>query len=366
MIVNSSRGGGSKDTWVLEIGERHSRRRHGACTPRASARPARPALRRLDQPASSNSSSGRMLARIAQELFWLGRNLARAEHTSRMLDGVFQAGLQGRPEDPSASASVWARSRSWAPARRAAPTAATRCSTADADPTTPPRSSRASRGRAKARARARRHLRRDVGGDQHHALGLRDGDFARRSQTGPYGVYQDVKERSALFWGLTAGRCCATRRARSWSPAGGSSPPTWSCGCCASRCRPGRRASRPTARRWPAAGRRRLPSLPPRGARAAQRRPGRALPALRARLPGLRRCLGRRGPWRPGRADAAPRSSEPVLRLSRLSADLEFRRARPPPTWIPAEEVQSELGLVDADIAQRYFGGAAARIGDPP
>ncbi|MEA2273749.1 MAG: hypothetical protein QOI98_2457, partial [Solirubrobacteraceae bacterium] len=43
-----------------------------------------------------------MLARIAQELFWLGRNLARAEQTSRLLDGVFQADLQGRPEDPSA------------------------------------------------------------------------------------------------------------------------------------------------------------------------------------------------------------------------------------------------------------------------
>ena len=42
-----------------------------------------------------------MLARIAHELFWLGRNLARAEHTARMLDGVFQASLQGRPDDPA-------------------------------------------------------------------------------------------------------------------------------------------------------------------------------------------------------------------------------------------------------------------------
>ena len=50
---------------------------------------------------SSSSSSSLMLARIAHELFWLGRNLARAEHTARMLDGVFQADLQGRPEDPT-------------------------------------------------------------------------------------------------------------------------------------------------------------------------------------------------------------------------------------------------------------------------
>ena len=42
-----------------------------------------------------------MLARIAHELYWLGRNLARAEYTARMLDGVFQADLQGRPDDPA-------------------------------------------------------------------------------------------------------------------------------------------------------------------------------------------------------------------------------------------------------------------------
>src|SRR3712207_7955002 len=42
-----------------------------------------------------------MLARIAHELFWLGRSLARAEHTARLLDGVLQASLQGRPDDPA-------------------------------------------------------------------------------------------------------------------------------------------------------------------------------------------------------------------------------------------------------------------------
>ena len=36
-----------------------------------------------------------MLARIAHELYWIGRGLARAEHTARMLDGVFHADLQG-------------------------------------------------------------------------------------------------------------------------------------------------------------------------------------------------------------------------------------------------------------------------------
>ena len=40
-----------------------------------------------------------MLARIAKELFWLGRYLARAEHTARMLDGIFHVNLQARAED---------------------------------------------------------------------------------------------------------------------------------------------------------------------------------------------------------------------------------------------------------------------------
>ena len=38
-----------------------------------------------------------MLARIAQELFWLGRDFARAEHTARMLDGAFHADVADAP-----------------------------------------------------------------------------------------------------------------------------------------------------------------------------------------------------------------------------------------------------------------------------
>ena len=37
-----------------------------------------------------------MLARIAHDVYWLGRHLVRAEHTARMLDGLFSADLQGR------------------------------------------------------------------------------------------------------------------------------------------------------------------------------------------------------------------------------------------------------------------------------
>jgi hypothetical protein len=53
-----------------------------------------------------------------------------------------------------------------------------------------------------------------------------------------------------------------------------------------------------------------------------------------------------------------------VLRLSRLGADLEFRaRAAADGQADLAETceiVQSELALVDRDIHERYFAGAAA------
>jgi hypothetical protein len=61
------------------------------------------------------------------------------------------------------------------------------------------------------------------------------------------------------------------------------------------------------------------------------------------------------------RANHNPRSSEPVLRLQRLSADLEFRgRAEAVGNDLHAtcEAVQEELVRVDRDIAERYFAGA--------
>jgi uncharacterized alpha-E superfamily protein len=65
------------------------------------------------------------------------------------------------------------------------------------------------------------------------------------------------------------------------------------------------------------------------------------------------------------RADGNPRNSEPVLRLQRLSADLEFRgRAQADGGDLHAtcEAVQEELVRVDRDIADRYFAGAAAAL----
>jgi uncharacterized alpha-E superfamily protein len=62
-------------------------------------------------------------------------------------------------------------------------------------------------------------------------------------------------------------------------------------------------------------------------------------------------------------ADAGPRNSKPVLRVSRLAADLDFqRRALPDGAELTGicEQTQQELARIDHDVAERYFAGAAA------
>ena len=64
-------------------------------------------------------------------------------------------------------------------------------------------------------------------------------------------------------------------------------------------------------------------------------------------------------------ADASPHESKPVLRVSRLAADLEFqRRALPDGAELLGicERVQHELARVDQDVADRYFAGAAGDV----
>jgi uncharacterized alpha-E superfamily protein len=64
-------------------------------------------------------------------------------------------------------------------------------------------------------------------------------------------------------------------------------------------------------------------------------------------------------------ADAAPRNSKPVLRVSRLAADLDFqRRALPDRAELAGicEQTQQELARIDQDVAERYFAGASPAI----
>ena len=126
LVVNSSQGGGSKDTWVLEPTGAGSRRPIVAAAQYAKyQRRADPACRRLPVASrsaasrdSSNSRAGRpatatvpngdgylMLSRIAEAMYWLGRHVERADCTARIVDtylhllptGTWQAGEPDRP-----------------------------------------------------------------------------------------------------------------------------------------------------------------------------------------------------------------------------------------------------------------------------
>ena len=311
-----------------------------------------------------------MLARIAQELFWLGRNLARAESTARLLDCVFAADLQGRPEDPSAAHLGWdslvhimGGSRNGdAPSDRDAVLDALTRDTAN------PASVVSCVARAREGAQAVRDV---ISAEMWEAINtthlrLRDGDLASsdpRVHAGAYSIYQHVKERSALFWGLTA-RTMLRDEASAFRSAGG-------------RIESGDmvlrmlRVALPVGDTGDSADGQAIALLQAVGGFQAYRR---AVPAPAHAKPVVRFLLFERsypdsvaaavdavnGALKT--ADGAPRSSEPILRLSRLSADLEFRRSAESDAdlRVTCQEVQRELGLVDADIAQRYFGGARA------
>ncbi len=330
-----------------------------------------------------------MLARIAHELFWLGRNLVRAEHTARMLDGVFQADLQGRPDDPYGVTLSWpsilaimgSEQPEEGPVRRDDVLSTL---TLDLDN---PASVIACTARAREGARTVRDV---LSAEMWEAInttnmGLLEGDLSARLRTGPYSVYQYVKERSALFWGLTS-RTMLRDDASAFLRAGG------------------RLESADMILRMLRV------ALPPETVLASEEvgshgavegalesptggaavRDGQALALLQAvgGFQAFRRAVQGAPDALPvgrfllyeqnypdsvaasvsyaldvlQRADDSPRTSEPILRLSRLGADLEFRarggEAGAGALNATCETVQRELALVDGDIAQRYFAGA--------
>jgi uncharacterized alpha-E superfamily protein len=307
-----------------------------------------------------------MLARIAHELFWLGRSVARAEHTARMLDGVLQASLQGRPDDPTGVRLGW----------RSLP-AIMGAATGDApltrdevlhsltlDPENP-----ASVVSCVARARElARTLRDVVSAEMWEAintteLNLRGSGMGAAVARDPYSVYAYVRERAALFWGLTS-RTMLHDEASAFLAAGG-------------RIESGdmvlrmlRVALPPVADDHAPERGQALALLQAVGGFQAYRR---AVPAPPDALPVARFLLFERAyPDSVAaavesalqaleRADRNPRNSEPVLRLQRLSADLEFRgRAQAAGADLHGtlEAAQEELAKVAQDIAERYFAGA--------
>jgi uncharacterized alpha-E superfamily protein len=313
-----------------------------------------------------------VLARIAHELFWLGRNLARAEHTARMLDGVFQASLQGRPDDPAGVTLDWSSLLAImgappgdGPARR---DEVLRALTLEPDN---PTSVIACITRAREGARTVRDV---ISAEMWEAvnttnLELMERDLSARLRSGPYSVYGYVKERCALFWGLTS-RTMLRDEASAFLSAGG-------------RIESGDmvlrmlRVALPPGAAEPASVAEQgqaLALLQAVGGFQAYRR---AVPAPPNALPVARFLLFERSyPDSVAasvdavhnalqRADANPRNSEPVLRLQRLSADLEFRgrtEADGADLHAVCETVQEELVRVDRDIADRYFAGAVGTM----
>ena len=80
LVVNSSQGGGTKDTWVLEETERtDARRTESQCARRSRSR--------------AVTGGAIMLSRTADHLFWMARYMERAENTARMLDVNYQTSL---------------------------------------------------------------------------------------------------------------------------------------------------------------------------------------------------------------------------------------------------------------------------------
>lgn len=319
-----------------------------------------------------------MLARIAQELFWLGRDLARAEHTARMLDGAFHADVADAPGQRGIALS-WEGvitiigAKPTAPGEDPKPVAAfdrgevARLLTLD---TVSPASVVSCVSRARERARTLRDV---ISTEMWEALNsfylsLGRYDLQAALVTGPYSVYQEVKERCALFWGIVE-RTMLRDEGRSFLEAGG-------------RIEDADMMLRMLRVAVPAGSDidsneqehehegEALAVLQAIGGLQAYRRAVRYAPTLvhvanfllydgsypgsvASAVDSLAQALQT--------ADAQPRSSPPVLRLGRLIADLELQRrtAESAPLHETLERVQTELELVDRDIGDRYFAIAA-------
>ena len=318
-----------------------------------------------------------MLARIAQELFWLGRDLTRAEHTARILDGAFHADVAGDPGERGIALS-WEGVLATIGAKAPAPGGEDPMAAEESAP--PPQIlSRAEVARlltldtdnpasvvsCVARARERGRTMRDViSTEMWEALNsfyllLGRYDLQAALQSGPYSFYQEVKERCALFWGLLD-RTLLRDEGRAFLEAGGRIEE-------ADMVLRMLRVAIPPGPLEDGHETEALALLYAVGGFQAYRRAVRVAPTV---VPVVRFLLF--DSTYPGSvassvealaaADAQPRSSPPVLRLGRLVADLELQRRAPDAGGALEpilERVQDELELVDRDIDARYFAIAA-------
>jgi len=311
-----------------------------------------------------------MLARIAHELYWLGRNLARAEFTARAVEAVFQAELQAANEaGPGISFGSGGLLAMLGDADTdgSAPGALAELTL---DPQRPG-SMLASVERAREGARTVRDV---ISAEMWEAINTTSLNLRRGAQPGWAGpsstaiASQYVKERTALIWGV-ANRSMLRDEAKCFLDAGGLLE---------------------TADMVLRMLRVALPRTQHGAEEAAARSDSYALILLQA-VGGFHAYL--RAVTDPPNArpvsrfllferaypdsvaacvdalqevfsvaDAGPRNSKPVLRVSRLAADLDFqRRALPDGAELTGicEQTQQELSRIDQDVAERYFAGAA-------
>jgi uncharacterized alpha-E superfamily protein len=310
-----------------------------------------------------------MLARIAHELYWIGRQLSRAEHTARMLDGVFHADVQGGRDDHGVRLS-WDALLAIMGAERPdhAPTRDEVVQRLTLDRTNP-----ASVASYVTQAREGARTVRDVfSAEMWEAintfhLGLLRRDMSAALRTGPYSVYAYVRERCGMFWGVTS-RTMLRDEAHAFLQAGAAIE----AGDMVLRMlRVGLPSDRDDAEEHVRDGQA-LALLQAVGGFQAYRR---AVPAPPNAGPVARFLLYERDypdsvafsvealHHALTAADASYRGSPAVLRVSRLMADLDLRARTAEGDGELAGTlgaVQIELGQVDLDIAQRYFGGPTA------
>ncbi len=334
-----------------------------------------------------------MLARIAQELFWLGRDLARAEHTARMLDGAFHADVAGVAGERGIALSwegvvaiIGAKplARGFGKSSDAQTTGGSPSARGEVAPLlTLDTDSPASIVSCVARAWERGRVLRDVISTEmwealnSFYLSLSRYDLQAALLSGPYSVFQELKERCALFWGLVD-RTMLRDEGRSFLEAGGrieEADMVLRMLRVAIPVRAPEPASTDAEHGEPEQAADRggyegeaLALLQAVGGFQAYRRAAPQAPSLSAvarfllyessypgsvasSLEALRDALAT--------ADPQPRSSPPVLRLGRLIADLELHRRTSSSPDQMLERVQDELELVDRDIDERYFAIAA-------
>ncbi len=307
-----------------------------------------------------------MLARIAHDLYWLGRNLARAEFTARAVEAVFQAEVQGTsdamPSVSFGSNGLLAMLGDEAERERADNAQALARLTLDADR---PGSMLASVERAREGARTVRDV---ISAEMWEAintttLSLRSGGQPGwGAPAGPYLAAQYVKQRTALIWGV-ASRTMLRDEAKCFLDAGG----TIEVSDMVLRML---RIALPASEQAAADGHALILLQAVGGFHAYLRAvtaPPNAHPVARFLLferaypDSVAACADSLHDAFTT-ADAGPRNSKPVLRVSRLVADLDFqRRALPDGAELSGicERTQQELARIDCDVAERYFAGAA-------